>query len=65
MNVRIWNAWWEDALGGFMNAWKGNAGFLTEPDPDGSLWLRCSDGIGDPNFTDLVVRVDLQRHQAD
>jgi len=50
--VTVWNAW-ED---GGMQAWIGNCGLLVEPISSG-VRLRCSDGVGEPDFNDLVVEV--------
>lgn len=51
----IWNAWRGPA---FEGAWLGNAGIVEQPVAAG-FTLQCSDGIGPPDFTDLVVTVEL------
>jgi hypothetical protein len=61
IDIRIWNAWWDGGLGGFMNAWKGNAGLQVDEVDTDAIWLRCSDGVGEPSFADLVVRIAAHR----
>ncbi|MBF4606419.1 hypothetical protein [Curtobacterium sp. VKM Ac-1393] len=39
------------------DAWTGNFGMLVERD-EGGLSFRCSDGLGEAAFTDLVFRVE-------
>lgn len=56
-SVDIWNSW---SFEGVDSAWLGNAGMLVESDGDQHT-LRCSDGVGDPTFDDLVVRVHVRR----
>ncbi len=51
--VEVWNAW---DLGGLETAWVGNAGIILES-AEKHLTLHCSDGIGEPSFSDLVVRI--------
>jgi hypothetical protein len=53
--VKMWNAW-EDNTGA-MQAWLGDCGMVIEATRTG-VTLRCSDGLGPPDFSDLVVRVD-------
>jgi len=49
--LEVWNAW---SLDGVDNAWLGNAGIIAESHANG--WtLQCSDGVGDPDFSDLVL----------
>lgn len=50
--VKVWNAWSDDQ--GVMQAWIGNSGILVE-EAVGETLLRCSDGVGLPDFDDLVV----------
>lgn len=38
------------------DAWIGNCGMLVE-EAGPNLTLRCSDGVGPPNFEDLVVEI--------
>ncbi len=53
--LKIWNVW---SIGGAINAWIGNAGMVVA-ETDDNIWLRCSDGIGDVDFSDFVVSVAL------
>lgn len=55
--VDLWNAW---SFQGVDSAWLGNAGMIVESTGDSHL-LRCSDGLGDVSFDDLVVHVDHER----
>lgn len=52
--LKIWNAWRDDT--GAMQAWIGNAGIVVDEEGD-VLTLRCSDGIGPPDFDDLIVEI--------
>jgi hypothetical protein len=52
--VKLWNAWADSA--GTMQAWIGNAGMLIEQ-VDAGLRVRCSDGIGEPSFSDLILEI--------
>lgn len=54
--LKVWNAWRDD---GVMQAWLGNAGMLVEDTAQGVL-LRCSDGIGDADFSDLLVDLSFE-----
>jgi hypothetical protein len=54
--VLAWNAWMRD---GCMDAWIGNGGMLIEKTADG-FRLRCSDGVGEPDFDDLVVDLAIR-----
>lgn len=56
-SIDIWNSW---SLDGVDSAWLGQAGMLLESDGPRHV-LRCSDGLGEPSFTDLVVRVEIER----
>ncbi|MBB4513205.1 hypothetical protein [Paraburkholderia fungorum] len=51
--LKIWNVW---SVDGTMHAWLGNAGMLVEQHAC-ELTLRCSDGVDDICFSDLVVRI--------
>ena len=55
--LQLWNSW---ILGDGEHSWIGNSGIVVEelPVPEGAsarqrLW--CSDGLGDPDFDDLVL----------
>lgn len=52
-SLQVWNVW---DTNGVTQAWLGNAAMKVDRDDENWL-LRCSDGIGQPNFEDLVVRV--------
>lgn len=51
----LWNAW---SLDGVDNSWLGNAGIIVDEHASG-LTLQCSDGVGEPDFGDLVVWVGV------
>ena len=54
-SVEIWNAW---SFEGVDSSWIGNAGIIVESE-GGARLLRCSDGLGEPSFDDLVVRLEV------
>ena len=56
-SVDLWNAW---SFEGVDSAWLGNAGMIVESEGNAHL-LRCSDGVGEASFDDLVVRVEHVR----
>ena len=49
----LWNAWRGPS---FEGSWLGNAGIVEQPVEDG-VTLQCSDGVGEPDFTNLVVSI--------
>lgn len=51
---RIWNTW--KTRRGAEDAWTGNFGMLVER-YEGGLAFRCSDGLGEAAFSDLVFQV--------
>ena len=53
----VWNSW---MYGGVEHAWIGNAGLVAQTVERGYT-LQCSDGVGDVDFTDLVVRIEHER----
>lgn len=55
--IEIWNAW---SVRGVDTSWVGNSGIVVESHGT-SHTLHCSDGLGDPEFTDLVVRLEIRR----
>lgn len=55
-SIDVWNAW---LIGGVDTSWLGNAGIVTKAAPNGQV-LHCSDGVGAPDFTDLVVEVHVK-----
>ena len=59
--LQIWNSW---ILGDGEHSWIGNSGIVREtlPVPEGAterMRLWCSDGLGDPDFDDLVLLVTV------
>lgn len=52
----VWNAW---SLDGVDNSWLGNAGIVIH-DHAGGHTLQCSDGVGEPDFADLVIWIGLK-----
>lgn len=52
----VWNAW---SLDGVDNSWLGNAGIIVQ-DHAGGHTMQCSDGVGDPDFADLVIWIGVQ-----
>jgi len=56
--LRVWNCWRDPA--DTMQAWIGNAGMIVEPTTIGFV-LRCSDGLGDVSFDDLVAKIEISR----
>lgn len=55
-SVDIWNSW---SFDGVDSSWLGSAGMLVETDGNEHT-LHCSDGLGDPTFDDLIVRVVIR-----
>jgi len=55
-SLDIWNGW---SFDGVDSSWLGNAGMIIETWGDVHT-LRCSDGIGEPTFDDLVMTVTVQ-----
>ncbi len=56
-SIDLWNAW---SLAGVDTSWVGNAGMLI--DADGSHFtVRCSDGLGEPKFDDLIATIAIRR----
>lgn len=54
-SINVWNAW---SLEGVDSSWLGNAAMTVES--EGQIHtISCSDGLGEPTFSDLVVRLDL------
>lgn len=56
-SMTLWNAW---SHGGVDSSWIGSSGIVIEDDDSGRI-LRCSDGLGEATFDDLVVRVAIDR----
>jgi len=55
--LELWNSWSYD---GVDSSWIGGAGMRVESDGNAHT-LLCSDGVGEPNFEDLVVEVTVLR----
>lgn len=55
--VYLYNAWLF-GNGDTTHALTGNSGMLVD-EQNGKTYLRCSDGVGEPSFNDLVVEVSL------
>jgi hypothetical protein len=53
-DLKMWNVW---RVGDVMHAWLGNAGIHLSK-VGKVLTLECSDGVGEANFTDLVVQIE-------
>lgn len=53
--LKIWNVWEVDGL---VQAWVGNAGIIISRDND-KLTMLCSDGVGDVDFKNLELEVQL------
>lgn len=61
VRLKVWNVW-RATMGGVevTQAWLGNAGMRVEAvDPERRILLRCSDGQGPVDFTDLEVSLTL------
>jgi len=61
VTLQLWNSW---LLGDAEHAWTGNSGIVVESldapdDASARMRLWCSDGLGDPQFDDLVVLVTV------
>lgn len=56
-SLDVWNSWSYD---GVDSSWIGSAGILHDRDGD-THTLRCSDGVGDPAFEDLIVELSVTR----
>lgn len=52
--IKIWNTWLYD---GQTWAWTGNAGMLIQ-EQGCRVLLRCSDGVGEVDFGNLVIELD-------
>lgn len=57
--LKLWNIW--RGSRDVTQAWLGNAGIRIEGDPaSGRFCIRCSDGLGEPSFDDLVVDIETE-----
>jgi len=55
-SVDIWNSW---SFDGVDSSWLGSAGMIVES-TDNVHTVRCSDGLGEPTFDDLVVKIVIR-----
>lgn len=55
-SLKVWNVWRTGT--DVTHAWLRNAAMQVEGEPTRRLTLRCSDGIGDPTFDDLIVKME-------
>jgi hypothetical protein len=60
--LSLWNVWQDDS--GTMQAWLRYSGMLVK-ETDASVELRCSDGLGDPDFDDLIVEVSFSGQESE
>jgi len=60
--LKIWNVWEVDGL---VQAWVGNSGIVVRPVESGGLELRCSDGVGGIDFTEVISVVDFYKVVTD
>lgn len=58
--VGIWNVWRDEKFGATMYG-VNNSAIHVEDIGRSSAILHCSDGVGEPNFEDLVVEVSIGR----
>jgi len=54
-SIDIWNAW---SLSGVESSWLGNSAMRVTSEGATHI-ISCSDGVGDVNFDDLVIQLDL------
>lgn len=65
-SLQLWNSW---VIGDAHHSWTGNSGIVAEalevpPGASTRIRLWCSDGLGDPQFDDLVVVVTVGKMPA-
>jgi hypothetical protein len=65
-SLQLWNSW---VMGDSHHSWTGNSGIVAEelevpPGASTRVRLWCSDGLGDPQFDDLVVVVTVGKVPA-
>lgn len=61
VTLQVWNSW---LIGDAEHAWTGNSGMVVEQletpeNTSARMRLWCSDGLGDPQFDDLVVIITV------
>lgn len=54
-SLDVWNSWSGD---GVDSSWLANAAMVVD-ESGGTTVLRCSDGLGEPSFDDLVVSIEV------
>jgi len=54
-SIDVWNSW---SFDGVDSSWLGSAGMLIGSDA-ATHTLRCSDGLAEPTFDDLVVTISV------
>lgn len=59
--VRLMNVWRDEKYGSTLHGLN-YSGIQLDSRPNGSVMLRCSDGWGPPDFSDLVVVVTRPEH---
>ena len=57
-SIDVWNSW---SFDGVDSSWLGSAGMVVGSDAS-SHTLRCSDGLGEPSFDDLIVTISVESH---
>ncbi len=56
--VNVWNSW--ESPSGRVDAWLMDSGMIVEQTSDHAFIAHCSDGVGDPDFGNLVFDVWLE-----
>lgn len=56
-SLRVWNAW---RVKDVTQAWLGNAAMRVAVGRNGLFKFSCSDGVGPPDFSDLVVEIGIR-----
>lgn len=54
---RVWNAWRGPPPHNTMHAWLNDAGVVIQEESPHRVVLGCSDGVGEPDFEDLVIEL--------
>ncbi len=60
--LSIYNMWEDEQ--GTVHAWLVHAGMIVE-EAGNKMILRCSDGLGDPTFDDLIVEIEFRDDESD
>ncbi len=53
--LKVWNVW---RIDGLTQAWVGNSGLIIE-NQGNKIKLLCSDGVGEPSFSDLIIDMEI------